>query len=83
MSPTGFQELVTFIGRRFDAVDRRFDALHAHIDERFREATVSSTRCIGVWSASSRNTTRSRNHSGASRPSLPTSALGAMRSIAT
>ena len=37
MSPTELQDLVTFIGRRFDAVDRRFDALQAHVDERFRE----------------------------------------------
>ena len=44
MSPTEYQELVTFIGRRFDViadrfdgVERRFDALHAHLDERFRE----------------------------------------------
>ncbi len=44
MSPTEYQELVTFMGRRFDAiadrfdgVARRFDALHAHLDERFRE----------------------------------------------
>jgi chromosome segregation ATPase len=44
MSPTEYQELVAFIGRRFDTiadrfdgVDRRFDALHAHLDERFRE----------------------------------------------
>ncbi len=44
MSPTEYQELVTFIGRRFDTiaerfdgVDRRFDALQGHIDERFRE----------------------------------------------
>ena len=37
MSPTEYQELVTFIGRRFDGVDRRFDAVHAHLDERFRE----------------------------------------------
>ena len=37
MSPTEFQELVTFIGRRFDAVDPRFDTLHTHLDERFRE----------------------------------------------
>ena len=46
MSPTEYQEFVTFIGRRFDTiadrvdrVDRRFDALHAHIDARFREVS--------------------------------------------
>ena len=37
MSPMDLQELATLVGRRFDAMDRRFDTLQAHIDERFRE----------------------------------------------
>ena len=55
MSPTEYQELVTFIGRRFDTiadrfdrVDRRFDALQAHIESDFEKSTATSTRFTGA-----------------------------------
>lgn len=37
MTASEYQQLVDFLGRQFAAIDRRFDALEQHIDERFRE----------------------------------------------
>ena len=37
MTGSEYQQLVEFLGRQFAAVDRRFDGLQQHIDERFRE----------------------------------------------
>ena len=45
MSPTEYQDLIEFLGRRFeaiadrfDAVDRRFDEMQAQVDGNHREA---------------------------------------------
>jgi chromosome segregation ATPase len=37
MTASEYQQLVEFLGRRFTAIDQRFDSLQQHIDERFRE----------------------------------------------
>ena len=37
MTAGEYQQLVEFLGRRFTAIDQRFDSLQQHIDERFRE----------------------------------------------
>ena len=37
MTASEYQQLVEFLGRQFTAIDRRFDSLQQHLDERFRE----------------------------------------------
>lgn len=37
MTASEYQQLVEFLGRQFAGIDQRFDSLHQHMDERFRE----------------------------------------------
>ncbi len=55
MSPSEYQELIAFLGERFEAIDRRFDGLRAeilgHFDELYRRLERLEQEYVAITQA--------------------------------